>query len=132
MQRFMCGLLSLLSIHPSIHPSISYNCLSLRILAWGLEPISADIRREAGYAWTGHQSVTGLTHRDKQPFTLTLTFTPTGNFRVTNKLQLHLVETHAGTGENMQTSSLFFWVFTIGVSVCCRPQFWHPSCKQAS
>lgn len=40
-------------------------------VCWSLNQ-SADIRREAGSTWTGHQSVTGLTHRDRKPFRLTL------------------------------------------------------------
>ncbi|XP_054471906.1 nectin-3-like protein isoform X2 [Anoplopoma fimbria] len=47
-----------------------------------LEPIPAVNGRRQGTPWTGRQPITGQTYRDRQP--LTLTFTPTGNFRVIN------------------------------------------------
>jgi len=42
--------------------------------------------REAGNTPTGHQTITGLTHRDRQPFTLTLT--PTDNLE--SPINLHV------------------------------------------
>ena len=75
-------------------------------VAGGLEPIPADIGRRRGTPWTGRQSIAGLTHRDRQPFTLT--FTPTGNLESTINLTCMSLDcgrkpeypekTHANTG----------------------------------
>ncbi|XP_049444776.1 uncharacterized protein LOC125896339 isoform X2 [Epinephelus fuscoguttatus] len=50
---------------------------SHELVAGGLEPIPATSGERQGTPWTGRQTIAGLTHRDKQPFTLT--FTPTDN-----------------------------------------------------
>ncbi|KAL7381073.1 hypothetical protein ABVT39_028290 [Epinephelus coioides] len=42
-----------------------------------LEPIPADMGKRRDTAWTGRQTITGLTHRDRQPFKLS--FTPMGS-----------------------------------------------------
>ncbi len=61
-----------------IHSFIHYLWqLILCRVAGGLEPIPADIGRGRGSTWTSGQFITGLTHRDKQP--ITLTFTPMDN-----------------------------------------------------
>ncbi len=61
--------------NPLIHP------FAVNTYPWqghgGLEPIPAALGREAGSPWIGCQFITGLTHKDNQPFTHT--FTPTGN-----------------------------------------------------
>ena len=52
-----------------------------------------------GTPWTGHQTITGLTHRDRQPFTLT--FTPTANLESPINLHVFGLWEEAGVpGEN--------------------------------
>ena len=74
---------SLNTVHPSIHP-LSVTAYPIQGRGGRLEPIPADIWRRQGTPWTGHQTITGLTHRDRQSFTLT--FTPTGNLESTVNL----------------------------------------------
>ena len=72
---------SFLLVHVSAHRANVVNPVRLRC-AWPmvyvsrvaveLEPFPAVIGREAGYTWTGRQSITGP-HRDTQPCTLTIT-----------------------------------------------------------
>ena len=66
-----------ISLHAYIHPSFIHYRYAIQGRGGGLEPIPADFGRMRGTPWTGRQTITGLTHRDRQPFTLT--FTPTGN-----------------------------------------------------
>ena len=73
-----------LYVVPSIHPLFVTAYPIQGRGGGGLEPIPADIGRRRGTPWTGRQTITGLTHRDRQPFTLT--FTPTGNLESTINL----------------------------------------------
>ncbi len=57
------------TVHPSIHYLSSLSFAGL----WS----QLSLGEQRGTPWTGRQSVTGPTYRDRQP--LTLTFTPTGN-----------------------------------------------------
>ena len=75
------------TIHPSIHP--------LCVTAY---PIHG---RGGGWGtpWTGRQTITGRTHRDRQPFMLT--FTPMGNLESTINLHVFGLWEEAGEpGEN--------------------------------
>ena len=56
--------------------SFSVTAYSVRVAGcWSLSQLTLGERR--GSPWTSRQVTAGLTHRDRQP--LTLTFTPTGN-----------------------------------------------------
>ena len=86
--------------HLQFHSFIIRNLLSYSGSRGGLELIPADIgwRRGGGGGcspWTGLQSITGLTHGDRQPFTLT--FTPTGHLEST--INLHVFRLGEETGE---------------------------------
>lgn len=53
-----------------VQPSIIYNFSSQGLQGgWRLSQLASVERR--GTLWTGHQSITDLTRRDEQPFTLT-------------------------------------------------------------
>ncbi|MDF4321764.1 hypothetical protein P3377_24610, partial [Vibrio parahaemolyticus] len=64
---------------------------------WSLSQLTLGERQ--GTPWTGHQTITGLTHRDRQPFTLT--FTPTDNLESPINLHVFGLWEEAGVpGEN--------------------------------
>ena len=74
-----------------LHTTIFFNLLYLPMQcpfgarAWSCNcaHLSVVVGRVAGFR-TDHQTIAGLTHRDRQPFTLT--FTPTGNSESTINL----------------------------------------------
>ncbi len=90
----------------SAYSSIQFHDhLSFCTVMGGLETIPADIGWEQGTPWTGGRFITGLTYRDKQPFT----FTPTSKSESVN-LQVFGLWEEAGVpgerthAENMQTA----------------------------
>ena len=82
----------------SIHP----------FFLWGMEPIPAVIGREAGYTWTGHQSITGPQRHNrahsqssrvnlKSPVNLTACFWTVGGSRRTRREPTHTRGEHAAS-----------------------------------
>ena len=85
---YVCIYLSI--YHPSIHPSIHFLLLILLGVVRGKWSLSQDLWVKAGSPWTSHQFITGLRYRDRQPSSLTFTFTPTGKLEWPNNLTLSL------------------------------------------
>lgn len=103
--------LKIIFIYSSIPLSISYNHLSLRVMG-GCSRSRVTLGERRGAPWTDRQSITGLTHGGKQPFTLT--FTPMGNFEspinltcmslVCGRKLEHTEKAHTGMGRTSKST----------------------------
>ena len=92
---FFCKPISV-SFQKSIYPSICYSCFFPTWGRRGLLSLSQLLRgKRQGTPWMGGQPIAGLTLKDKETFTLTLTYS---QFRLINSPDKHVFGSWEETG----------------------------------